>query len=312
MLETNQKIKLILKTTRNNLKNLKHLKHWITIHPLRSLIILLFLVIFVAFIFYFRKSIISKITSYYSQFKFTRKIKYKIIVLPLLTFLIISFFYLTKSKKKYFISENTSISNTNYLFGIDISHHNGQINWDEVANSKHPIKYIFIKATEGQKLVDKRFHYNWQKAKENKYLVGAYHFYIPNVNSEIQFNHFNSTVKFEKGDLLPVLDVENESRLGKENLIKGIRNWINLCEKKHGVKPIIYTGRKFYTKFLKDNVSDCPLWIASYSNEKSISELKWDLHQFTEKVIVKGIPERADGNRFKGDIIKLKKNFCIN
>jgi GH25 family lysozyme M1 (1,4-beta-N-acetylmuramidase) len=53
------------------------------------------------------------------------------------------------------------------------------------------------------------------------------------------------------------------------------------------------------------------LWIASYSNEESISELEWDLHQFTEKVIVKGIPENVDGNNFKGDLIKLKNDYCI-
>ena len=99
--------------------------------------------------------------------------------------------------------------------------------------------------------------------------------------------------------------------MGRDNLIEGIRNWINLCEKKYGVKPIIYTGRKFYTKYLKDEFSDCPLWIASYSNENSINGIEWDLHQFTEKVIVKGVPEKVDGNNFKGDFVKLKNDYCI-
>ena len=85
----------------------------------------------------------------------------------------------------------------------------------------------------------------------------------------------------------------------------------NDYEKKYGVKPIIYTGRKFYTKYLKDEFSDCPLWIASYSNENSINGIEWDLHQFTEKVIVKGVPEKVDGNNFKGDFVKLKNDYCI-
>jgi lysozyme len=293
------------------IKYLKILKHLIAIHPVRSLLILLFLILFVAALFYFRKSIKSKITNYYSNLKLNRKTKYGVILITLSTLVFISFIYSPKFKKKFFKSENTNISNTNYLFGIDISHHNGVINWDEVKKSKHPINYVFIKATEGQKLVDKRFHYNWEKAKENGYLMGAYHFYRPHVNSTTQFHHFSSTVKLEKGDLLPVLDIERESSLGRDNLIEGIRNWINLCKKKYGVKPIIYTGRKFYTKFLKDEFSDCPLWIASYSNEESISELEWDLHQFTEKVIVKGVPENVDGNNFKGDLFKLKENYCI-
>lgn len=293
------------------MKYLKILKHFIAIHPIRSLLIFLFLLLFFSALFYYRKSIKSKLTDYYSSFRLNRKTKYGVALITIFTLVFIPFIYYPKFKKKFYKSENINISSTNYLFGIDISHHNGAINWDEVKNSKHPIKYAFIKATEGQKLVDKKFHYNWKKAKDNGFLVGAYHFYRPHVNSEIQFNHFSSTVKLEKGDLLPVLDIERESSLGRDNLIEGIRNWINLCEKKYGVKPIIYTGRKFYTKFLKDEFSDCPLWIASYSNEESISELEWDLHQFTEKVIVKGVPENVDGNNFKGDLFKLKQNYCI-
>lgn len=294
------------------MKYLKYLKHWIAIHPMRSLLILLLLLLFVAVLLYFRKSIISILKNIFLELKTNRIVKYVLVISVLFVTLIIVFFISTKFKERItFKSENINISNTNYLFGIDISHHNGEINWDEVKNSKHPIKYAFIKATEGQKLIDKKFHYNWKKAKDNGFLVGAYHFYIPHVNSEIQFNHFSSTVKLEKGDLLPVLDIERESSLGRDNLIEGIRNWINLCEKKYGVKPIIYTGRKFYTKYLKDEFSDCPLWIASYSNENSINGIEWDLHQFTEKVIVKGVPEKVDGNNFKGDFVKLKNDYCI-
>lgn len=293
------------------MRYLKYLKHWIAIHPVKSLILLLFLILFFTILFYFRKEIKSKLSNYKLEYKLNRKLKYSIILIALFSALIVSFFYFKNNRSNRIFSENTYISKTNHLFGIDISHHNGEINWGEVKKSKHPIKYVFIKATEGKKLVDKRFHYNWKNAKENGYLVGAYHFYSPNVSSEIQFNHFSSTVELEKGDLLPVLDVEKESSLGKDNLIKGIRNWINLCEIKYGAKPIIYTGRKFYEQFLKDEFSDCPLWIASYSKENSINGIEWHLHQFTEKVIVKGVPEKVDGNNFKGDFLKLKSDYCI-
>ena len=293
------------------MKYLKILKHLIAIHPIRSLFILMFLILFVATLFYYRKLIKSKIADYYSHFKLNRNTIYGVVLITLLILVFFSFIFSPKFKKKFFKSENTNISNTNYLFGIDISHHNGAINWEEVKKSKHPINYVFIKATEGQKLVDKRFYYNWEKATENGYIKGAYHFYIPEINSVTQFNNFSSTVKLEKGDLFPVLDIEKESRLGRDNLIKGIRNWINLCEKKYGVKPILYTGRKFYTKFLSDEFSDCPLWIASYTNEEKVNGIDWDLHQFTKKVVVKGIPENVDGNNFKGDLVKLKNEYCI-
>ena len=133
------------------MKYLKYLKHWIAIHPMRSLLILLLLLLFVAVLFYFRKSIISILKNIFLELKTNRIVKYVLVILILFVTLIVVFFISTKFKEKTFKSENINISNTNYLFGIDISHHNGEINWDEVKKSKHPIKYVFIKATEGKK-----------------------------------------------------------------------------------------------------------------------------------------------------------------
>ena len=42
--------------------------------------------------------------------------------------------------------------------GIDVSHHQGRILWDEVA--KENIDFVYIKATEGATYVDPCFHYN--------------------------------------------------------------------------------------------------------------------------------------------------------
>lgn len=289
-------------------------KHFLTTHPVRSLSLLLLLVLILAIILYYRKTLISKTANYYSQIRInqiSRRAKYSFVLIALFTAIIITFFYTAKKKRNYIRTENTSISKTKQLFGIDISHHNGVIDWNQVYKSKHPISYVFIKATQGEKWIDKRFHHNWQRLSERGYVKGAYHFYSPDANSTNQFNLYCRTVKLEKGDLLPVLDVEKNSKLGRDNLIKGVRNWVNLCEQKYGCKPIIYTGRKFYLEFLKDEFSECPLWIASYSSENSIGNIDWDLHQFTEKVIVKGIPENVDGNNFNGDLVKLKAKYCI-
>ena len=46
--------------------------------------------------------------------------------------------------------ENIAISKSQYIFGIDISHYQGTINWNALADSHHPIKYIFIRSTMGK------------------------------------------------------------------------------------------------------------------------------------------------------------------
>jgi len=227
------------------------------------------------------------------------------------------FFYSAKSAKKGVSKhtlrlaidtpENTAISNTGYTFGIDVSHYQGKINWGKVKTSSHPIEYVFIRATMGKNRKDHQFLQNWKSAKKHNYVRGAYHYYRPSENSTKQFNNFKSVVKLETGDFIPILDIEKESVFGRKNLRKGILNWLKLAEETYGVKPMIYTGLSFYNHVLKGYVDNYPIWIAAYSGKHRVKNTDWMFHQFTEKVIIKGINEYVDGNDFNGTLEDLKK-----
>ncbi len=56
--------------------------------------------------------------------------------------------------------ENIAVSSSKYIFGIDISHYQSRINWDELRTSHHPIEYIFVRATMGDDGTDSRFKEN--------------------------------------------------------------------------------------------------------------------------------------------------------
>ena len=203
--------------------------------------------------------------------------------------------------------ENTTISNTEHIFGIDISHYQGKINWDKVKTSSHPIEFVFIRATMGKNRKDSKYLENWNNAQKHNYVRGAYHYYRPNENSTKQFNNFKSVVRLEPGDFIPILDIEKESIFGRKNLRKGILNWLRLAEEAYGVKPMIYTGLSFYNHILKGYVDNYPIWIAAYSGKHRVKNTDWIFHQFTEKVIVNGIREYVDGNDFNGTLEDLKK-----
>lgn len=203
--------------------------------------------------------------------------------------------------------ENTTISNTEHTFGIDISHYQGKINWDKVKTSSHPIEFVFIRATMGKNRKDSKYLENWNNAQKHNYVRGAYHYYRPNENSTKQFNNFKSVVRLEPGDFIPILDIEKESIFGRKNLRKGILNWLRLAEEAYGVKPMIYTGLSFYNHILKGYVDNYPIWIAAYSGKHRVKNTDWIFHQFTEKVIVNGIREYVDGNDFNGTLEDLKK-----
>ena len=193
-------------------------------------------------------------------------------------------------------------------FGLDISHHQGYIEWDSVATSKHPIQFIFIRATDGSRILDHEFHRNWEESQGKHFIRGVYHFYRPNQSSTDQFNFFKSHVYLRKGDLPPVLDLERNSLFGRENLLRGVKNWLALAEKHYGVKPIIYANRDFYLRYF--NTKDFKpyhFWIAAYSGRHRISGLPWSFHQFTEFIYVKGIEGNVDGDDFNGDRKDLEK-----
>lgn len=239
--------------------------------------------------------------------------KVAIAVVVIQAFIIVSILLVTISYNTLInpINENTYLSSSKYIFGIDISHYQGVINWNEVRTSHHPIEFIFIRATMGSDGKDYQFKKNWTKAKEHGYLRGAYHYYRPNENSVEQFDNFKNTVSLNRGDFIPILDVEKESKFGKENLQQGVLNWLKLAEQHYGVKPMVYTGLSFYKDNLKDLINDYPLWIAAYSGSKSrLSKTHWSFHQFTENVRVKGVRASVDGNDFKGDLVELY-DMCI-
>lgn len=197
--------------------------------------------------------------------------------------------------------------NKNYIFGIDISHYNGTIDWEQIKASKFPIQFVFIRSSMGKNGTDKQFSVNYAKAKEAGYLVGVYHYYRPNENSTQQFNHFKSVYSYKKGDLPPVLDIEEMGKNGEENLRKGLLNFLQLIEKNWGIKPIIYSGRTFYLSYIENYFSKYPLWIAAYSGENRVLNIQWKFHQFTEQLNINGIEGAVDGNYFNGNKNDLKR-----
>ena len=192
-----------------------------------------------------------------------------------------------------------------YVFGIDVSKYQGEINWSQVG-THHPIEFVFIRATMGSNGKDAFFKRNWKGAQEEGFIRGAYHYYRPNENSTQQFENYLSTVRFDSGDFVPVLDIEEESDYGRDNLRMGILNWLLLAEEEYGVKPIIYTSLTFYKYVLQGYVDDYPLWIAAYSGKDRLAGIPWTFHQFSDNVRVNGITaNRVDGNDFNGSLSEL-------
>lgn len=191
---------------------------------------------------------------------------------------------------------------TSTINGVDISHHNNIRSWSSVKNE---IKFCIIKSTEGSKHKDPMFNYNWEKAKKNGLVCGAYHFFSPGVSGEKQFENFKNKVKLSSGDLPPILDVEL-----KECDMNEVNKFLKLAENYYGVKPIVYTEYLFFKVFIEDKISnDYPLWIfidESFNVKPRFNNYDCVLWQYSHTGKVKGIVGDVCLDYFMGDEIKFR------
>jgi lysozyme len=192
------------------------------------------------------------------------------------------------------------------IHGIDVSSYQGKIDWSKVKAMEEDgirIKFAFIKATEGLLHVDRYFSRNWREAPKAGITCGAYHYFKPKKDGKLQARFFLQTVKFEKGDLPPAVDIEELSGTSAATMRKELKAFLRYVESKTGVKPIIYSGLVFYKDYLQNHFNDYPLWIAHYHKpELRVSaETKWKFWQHADNATVSGTAYDTDMNVFNGD-----------
>ena len=195
--------------------------------------------------------------------------------------------------------------------GIDISHYQERVNWEKLRNASigdSPVSFVFIKATEGEKLFDDNFNRNFANAKRNDIIRGAYHFFIPGISARKQAEFYLSIAQLEPGDLPPVLDIEKKGDLTPEQLRREAKTWLDIVEKEYGVKPILYTGYKFKVDYLNTPEFDAyPYWIAHYYVDKVEYTGPWKFWQHTDAGRLPGIKGYVDFNIYNGSYYDLRQ-----
>ncbi|MBQ8937639.1 MAG: glycoside hydrolase family 25 protein [Bacteroidaceae bacterium] len=199
------------------------------------------------------------------------------------------------------------------IHGIDVSHYQGDIDWEVLRRQgtidECPIRFVMIKATEGANRVDDRFERNFHDAREYGFTRGAYHYYSTQSSAEAQARHFISTVTLERGDLPPVLDVEQKPRTQTDDEFRqSVLQWLRLVERHYDVKPILYTYYKFKLQYLNDPVFDqYPYWIAHYYVDSLEYQGPWKFWQHTDAGSLPGIKGPVDFDIYNGSFYDLRQ-----
>lgn len=182
--------------------------------------------------------------------------------------------------------------------GIDVSHHQKQIDWQKVAKDK--VDFVYIKATEGATYTDPRFEENIKGASKAGLQVGAYHYFRMTSGAREQFNNFMSVLDGHTIHLLPMVDVEtSDGRLVRE-LQDSLDVFISLIKKEFGCSPMIYGTQRSYNTYCAPRYNRLHLYIGRYGpNSPEIrGKGTYSIWQYTENGKVDGIPRPVDICRF--------------
>ncbi|MBK7391682.1 MAG: lysozyme [Chloracidobacterium sp.] len=191
--------------------------------------------------------------------------------------------------------------------GIDVSHHNGEIDWERVAVQN--IKFAYIKASEGNDLQDPLFERNWQEVRRVGLIPGAFHVF-GNCSTGVEQARNFLLVWRDRGIALPPA-VDVSSGLPCAGATGNPRNellvFLNEIERTTGRRPIVYDNRTYIPGFSNNSGHQDIKWARGiiwhphvfYGDE-------WVFWQYSRRGEIDGISFPVDLNVFQGSDERFK------
>jgi GH25 family lysozyme M1 (1,4-beta-N-acetylmuramidase) len=200
-----------------------------------------------------------------------------------------------------------------YAEGIDVSYHQGTIDWRQVAAAGK--RFAFVRATAGTLTADTAYAANRSAARSSGLAVGAYHFANPDTavnDAGNEASWFLQHAAISSGDLIPVLDLETTNGLSPAAMSAWAQTWLSQVTAATGVRPMIYTTPKFWSTSMGDTDwfarnGYSVLWIAHWTTASQPSVPAagwggngWSFWQHSSTGFVPGIVGPVDLDRFNG------------
>lgn len=201
-----------------------------------------------------------------------------------------------------------------HIHGIDISHYQGKVFWEAVGQNGK-MSYVYLKATEGGDRIDHMYEENIILAHRYGLKVGSYHFFRPRTELKKQLENFMMQCRPGDQDLIPMIDVESIGGLCVEEFRDSLDTFLKMVTEAYHQRPLVYTGRNFYNKYMQSLIDDYPLMIAMYGDVEPVLADGRDymIWQYTAKGTIGGVKGYVDKSRFIGRHsmreIRFRHNF---
>lgn len=206
---------------------------------------------------------------------------------------------------RYSFGSDGKLAKSSGTMGIDVSKHNGNIDWNAVKNSG--VSYVIIRCgyrgySTGVLVEDPKFHSNIKGAKAAGLKVGAY-FFSQAVNEVEAVEEASMAIDLVKGYGLnyPLfLDVEGSGGRA-DGISRDMRTAVcrTFCQtvQNSGISAGVYANKTWFTEKINTaNLTSYKLWLAQYASAPTYTATRYDLWQYSSKGRVSGISTNVDMN----------------
>jgi len=183
--------------------------------------------------------------------------------------------------------------------GIDVSHHQGPVQWSAVAADG--IQFAYLKASEGESFIDQRFADNWRDAQRAGIIPGAYHFYSLCGSPKLQAANFLAAAPpVVVAVLPPAIDLELGGNCAHRPTPAAFRKdlalFLESVEAAWGRRATLYVTPEFYG-YIAGYFPANPLWVRSiFARPRWAGFGSWVIWQYANRGHVQGVSTFVDLN----------------
>lgn len=188
-------------------------------------------------------------------------------------------------------------NNEPLMKGIDVSVHNGSIDWQKVKNAG--IQFAILRAGYGREMSQKdaRFEENYRNAKAAGIPVGAYWYSYAMSEDEarLEADVFLSVIKGKQFEMPIYFDLEEKKQfdLGKEKVSAIMRAFLERVESAGYFVGLYGSASSLTTHTADDIKSRYTIWLAHWAEQTNYSGA-YGIWQYSDKGNVNGISGNVD------------------
>ncbi len=190
--------------------------------------------------------------------------------------------------------------------GVDLSHHQGAVDWPRVAGAG--MAFAYLKATEGSTYTDPTFASHAAAAADAGLRVGGYHYFNLCAPGAAQGEHFAAVLDGALGGvparrrMPPALDLELQGSCDtpppRADLVREVEAFLAVVEPATGQEVVVYAFPEFEARYRMSRAVDRRQWVRRLGDRPPARE--WWLWQQDDAATVPGVSGPVDLNQLAG------------